>query len=155
MYIISTSHIDPKSGTVYFSSTAGKWAGQHPRTGYVPNGTVLQGHLLACVDGLQKMRDMFESNDLTFCDILIDDETEATQFRDLICSPRTPKVVDPVSWNRFIELSRQYDLRIVSHVAESPHLETVWQWSSASPLPSTVPSSRKESDERLAAKVQK
>jgi len=149
MYIITHSSIAPKVEAVYYSSVYGKFAGQNPRTGILPGGTVVQGYLLACIDGLQKIRDQFEQSDMTFIDLMIEDEVIAKQFRTKLKANEPITGQDEALWNKLRAFLATYDTRIVTHVAQSPHLYVIWNWQSGSPLPASVPHSREDSDRRL------
>jgi hypothetical protein len=153
MYIVAEASIEPKSNIVFYKSIAGQWPGQQPRCGLLPNGSLLQGYLQAVCDGLQKLYDQFGKDDPKFLDILIENEDIAEQFRNKKPPTRLIPNGDDELWTRYFHLKREYDVKIVNQIAESPHLVTIWKWSSEPPFPTTLPESREESDQRLSLSI--
>jgi hypothetical protein len=138
MYIVVNSHLD-KNHTVYYSSLAGKFAGQQTETGIEENSSVLRGTLHAILQGIRKIEGGFGSVERHRIDVLVVvDESIAKQLRERSAVSKILHSDDDELWSQLLAKKECYDIRFITSHADSHHIQVIWKWSSTPPQPAEL-----------------
>jgi hypothetical protein len=137
MYLIATSHVSP-SKTVYYSSLAGKFAGQQTYTGSEVNSTLVRGYLHAILQGLKSITNGFGVKERHAIDVLVADAEIAEQLAGKRSVSKVLHRDDDNLWKQLLAQKELLDLRFITSHEESKHVQTIWRWSSTPPLPASL-----------------
>jgi len=142
MYVITTTHLDPMSGTVYYSSLAGKFKNQPTNCGIEENSSELRGALLATLQGLAWISDHWGTSDRFPVDVLTTSPVVANVLRETVSSGTLPDDENGDLWQLLLAKRAQFDLNFVTSHGASPHILTIWRWSSTPPIDAFLPPDR-------------
>lgn len=130
MYLITSAHLNPKTFTVHFSSTAGIFQGQVAHLGSEPKSTVVRGYLLAILNGFRAIENVVGKGRAELVEILVPDEKIAQQIRDLGPASISKTLASDNSdlWQAVLARKSDYTVQVISHPDESDAISKLWQW---------------------------
>lgn len=127
-FVITTSHQNPRTNAVHFSSTAGIFQGQVAHLGSEKESTLVRGFLLAAIIGLNKIKNLIGAGGEV--DLLVPDEVVAEKFRSAGTKMlgKFLRFDDEELWGQFVALKNEFKLAIFSYPDEATGLSNLWRW---------------------------
>jgi hypothetical protein len=129
-YVVTAASFNPKTRTSHFSSTAGSFQGQVAHLASENKSSLLRGYLLAALNGLMKIQNLYGMGKGEIVELLIPDEQIAEQFRNpgaQVFSKLLHSDNEDL-WAQIASRKKDFDIRVMSHPDEGEELAKIWLW---------------------------